>query len=197
VSIYNDNGPSLSTQFQPIGPRAFHAPVPKLPPQMYPLYPLARSNQTTPTKIPPPPSLPHRGIPQLSHQQMSEIATRLVEHITVPPILPKRNHPSIPHNPITGLVPLPTDRTIVKCAACPNDHAPGRCPLRDVPIQRCPACGYHHFNTKMTCPLLRDKESVDAMFERLKESTEDVEVIRAAKSFLVGVRARMVRKEKR
>lgn len=128
---------------------------------------------------------------------MNEIAARIVDHITGPSTPPKRNHPSIPHNPIIGEAPLPTDRKIVKCAACSNEHVPGRCPLRDVPIQKCPACGYHHFNTKRTCPLLQDKESVDAMYERLKESTEDMELIRAARSYLIGVRASMVQKEKK
>jgi len=39
------------------------------------------------------------------------------------------------------------------------------------------------------CPLLQKPEYVEMMYQRLKESTEDKDVLNAAKSYIRGVKA--------
>jgi hypothetical protein len=43
-----------------------------------------------------------------------------------------------------------------------------------------------------SCPLLRDAHYVDLIYKRLKESTEDKAIIRAARTYIAGVRSDFV-----
>ena len=106
-------------------------------------------------------------------------------------------HP-IPPNPIQIMIgPPPSDAQPVQCKLCSKLHSPGKCSLRNVEVERCPACGYHHFHLQRACPLLQDEEYVEAMYRRLNESTEDRQVVKAAKSYLTGVRNDYAVRQKR
>jgi Chromatin remodeling factor Mit1 C-terminal Zn finger 2 len=96
----------------------------------------------------------------------------------------------IPPNPIQALIgPSPGYTHQVECNLCRKLHKPGECSLRKVEIEQCPACGYHHFHVRRICPLLQDADYVEAMYERLKESTEDPQMVKAAKQYLTGVKS--------
>jgi len=120
--------------------------------------------------------------------------SRLVSS-TPPPLQPtmaRHRSPSRSHTnrtPILGDVPVSSHGAAVKCRACYKVHIPGRCPLRDVDIQQCPACGYFHLHTSRACPLLQKPEYIEMIHQRLKESNEVREVVKAAKSYIIGVRA--------
>lgn len=95
----------------------------------------------------------------------------------------------IPPNPIRVSIGPSGYTNEVECRLCRKLHKPGECSLRQVEIEQCPACGYNHFHVRRTCPLLDDVDYIEAMYERLKESTEDQQVLDAAKRYLTGVRA--------
>ena len=123
----------------------------------------------------------------------SKVTPKKLSQNVDPPQLPvgrsKKPHPLIPSDPITGYVPTAPIQSIISCKLCSTTHEAGKCPLREIEVQKCPACGYNHFHQKRTCPLLQDLEYVETMYNRLKESTEDKEVVDAAKTFIRGVRA--------
>lgn len=75
------------------------------------------------------------------------------------------------------------------CVLCERIHTYGQCPLRNVKVDRCPGCGYHHFHSRRLCPLLQSLETVEEVRNRLRDSTEDRAIVRAASNYLSGVRA--------
>ena len=103
----------------------------------------------------------------------------------------------IPNRPIVAPTPYPSIEESVQCLVCFNDHAPGRCPLRIVKTESCPACGYHHLHSRKACPLLQDSGYIDAMYKRLNESTEDRQVVRAARAYLAGIKGNLSQQSKR
>jgi Chromatin remodeling factor Mit1 C-terminal Zn finger 2 len=104
--------------------------------------------------------------------------------------------PPQPSNPIRAKVPWPpADKSPINCVVCSSQHVPGKCPLREVQVENCPGCGYSHLHLNRTCPLLRDAKTVEAMYQRLKESTEDPEIIQAAKTYLIGVKGDFSRRQ--
>lgn len=113
---------------------------------------------------------------------------------------PETNHaqPSatIPPNPIKSTVPLPSSKDIIKCFLCSNKHRPGLCPLRNVPVQRCPACGYCHIHAGRVCPIFQNVKAIDAIQRRLNESPESIAVVTAAKVYVRGVRGNLVKRTK-
>jgi Chromatin remodeling factor Mit1 C-terminal Zn finger 2 len=92
---------------------------------------------------------------------------------------------------------IPTGIRPRKCKLCTQSHVPGHCPLRTVPIQQCPACGFSHVATARTCPLLRDEHYLKEILKKLKRSTEDRDIIRAAKSYVRGVLKDLQRRERK
>lgn len=103
----------------------------------------------------------------------------------------------IPPNPIrTWIAPSSGDMHQVSCKLCQKLHKPGECSLRNVELEQCPACGYHHFHLRRTCPLLHDADDIEVMFQRLKESTEDPEVVKGALHYLRGVRANLAMRKR-
>jgi hypothetical protein len=100
-----------------------------------------------------------------------------------------RTYQLVSSDPIMGLVPLPPTKDTVNCKLCSNVHEAGKCPLREIELQQCPACGYVHIHQQRTCPMLQNLEYVEALYQRLKDSTEDKAVIKAAKVYLRGIRA--------
>jgi hypothetical protein len=141
--------------------------------------PATATSRNHPSRTPPKPPRPVSSVPPSQHTSQPHSKPR-----------PSSSSGSLAHRtPITGDVPFPPSTDIVKCPACSKPHAPGRCPLRDVEIQQCPGCGHSHLHLNRTCPLLQKPEYVDMMHQRLKESTEDKDVLNAAKSYISGVKA--------
>jgi len=99
------------------------------------------------------------------------------------PLLP------IPRDPIKWDVSPALLAEEATCGLCGREHDLGECPLRDIDPERCPGCGYHHLHITRACPLLRNKDYVRMMKTRLKESTEDKALVRAASRYLGGVLA--------
>ena len=99
------------------------------------------------------------------------------------------SHLSTDRTPIRGEVHFPPRTDLVICLACSKEHTPGHCPLRNVKIQRCPGCGLAHLHLNRTCPLLQKPEYVEMIHKRLRESTEDTEILKTAKLYISGVRS--------
>jgi hypothetical protein len=95
----------------------------------------------------------------------------------------------LPPNPIRANVPVAPTTTEIDCQLCQKRHAPGGCPLREIPLQQCPGCGYSHLHAKRGCPLIQHEEYVELIRQRLKEATGDPATIRAAKTYYNGVGA--------
>lgn len=139
--------------------------------------PATATSHNHPSRTPPKP--PPRPVSSTIPAQQPTIAR------SQPP--PSRS--STHGTPILGDVPAPPGEEVVKCPACSDLHLPGRCPLRDIEVQQCPGCGSAHLHLSRTCPLLQKPEYIELIYERLKESTEDRDILKAAKTYISGVRA--------
>ena len=139
------------------------------------------------------------SVPMLVHKpgESRDMGTRVPNTQFTGEIVRQPEHlnlvPPVPNNPIKEVVPRTYSRN---CLACTKDHTPGHCPLRKAKLEQCPSCGYYHLHSRRGCPLLQDPRYVEAMYKRLNESTEDKEVVRAAKAYLAGVRADLTKREK-
>jgi Chromatin remodeling factor Mit1 C-terminal Zn finger 2 len=145
--------------------------------------------------------------PPLQHPQPTHTPPPHLDAVT-PPILPasQRRPPSppkpptekpripVPHNPIEAETPRPCSHSYpVFCSLCrQKTHPSGQCPLRNEVLEPCPGCGFYHLHMHRSCPLLRDAHYVELIHKRLKESTEDPAIKRAAKSYMAGVRSDFV-----
>ncbi|KAJ5567572.1 Zinc finger PHD-type [Penicillium sp. DV-2018c] len=70
------------------------------------------------------------------------------------------------------------------CVACQNRHMPGNCPLRHAGVEYCGLCGLAHFGYRRVCPHLQSPLQISRMLEALDKSTEDPELVKAAKKYL-------------
>lgn len=152
---------------------------------------------------PPPAPLPlveqRPPIPPHSSQHKPSTPPKL--RLPPAPPKPKPSKPArtkqVPHNPIEAQVPRPVTHTNpLKCTLCGSTHIRGLCPLRDVSLDQCPACGFHHLHLNRTCPVLQELSYVEILHQRLNESTEDRNVVKAAKAYISGVRTDLALREK-
>lgn len=74
----------------------------------------------------------------------------------------------------------------IKCKACTKCHPPGRCKLKQMGVEFCPMCGTAHFGKGPACPHLQDEENINAMLKALKDSKEDPQMVRDARTYLQG-----------
>jgi hypothetical protein len=140
---------------------------------------------------------PSRRLPwSPDSRTMHAIASQIVQQ-AIPTPQPAIVNRAIPNRPIMGQTPWHTIDESMQCFVCLKDHAPGRCPLRDTKTETCPACGYHHLHSRKACPLLQDPGYIDAMYRRLNESTEDMQVVRAARLYLAGIKGNLSQQNRR
>ena len=118
-----------------------------------------------------------------SSDQSQETSTPQAWKPTKLPQLP------IPEDPIKWDCIPPSGMEEGFCVLCERIHIYGQCPLRNVKVDRCPGCGYHHFHMQRLCPLLQSLETVEEIRKRLRESTEDRAIVRAASRYISSVRA--------
>jgi len=184
---------------QPAPGSLFNRPPNPDPFQLFP--PLPRSNANLPPKLSP---LVHQKRPITPTTANPKLAPDKPKSHPIPrdisqqrPPIPQRPKPpklvrphEVPYNPIEAEIPSPpTHQYPMSCSLCKTKHPGGQCRLRDEVIQSCPACGYYHLHLQRTCPLLQDLGYVEAMYKRLKESTEDRNTVKAAKLYIQSVQA--------
>jgi len=112
-----------------------------------------------------------------------------------PRVIPASTPREKPYEPIYADLPSADGKTV--CIACGTVHPGGRCPLRFGTLSECPGCTYVHFHGIRTCPLFREKEYLDLLLNRLKESTEDKALIESARAYVRGIRADYARHRKK
>lgn len=159
--------------------------------------------QYPPLQGPPPTQTPA----QLGNQPTPPPSRQAV----IPPSLPasQRRPPSppkpptkkprtpVPHNPIEAETPhFSSLSPQVPCSLCRQNHTGGKCPLRNEALQQCPGCGFYHLHMHRSCPLLQDLHYVELMHKRLSESTEDIEIVQAARKYITGVKGDLHRRVK-
>ena len=134
---------------------------------------------------------PSRRLPwSPDSRTMHAIASQIVQQ-AIPKPQPAIVNRAIHNRPIMGPTPWHTIEESVQCFVCLKDHFPGRCPLRIAKTEICPACGYHHLHSRKACPLFQDPGYIDVMYSRLNQSTEHREVVRAAKTYLAGIKGNL------
>jgi hypothetical protein len=74
-----------------------------------------------------------------------------------------------------------------RCIACNQYHLLGRCHLKQAGIEHCPLCGLAHFGGRRACSHFHSETQVRRMLAALRQSTEDPEVVSAAKKYVKGV----------
>jgi hypothetical protein len=193
-----DLGKTHANQYQHHTPRAAHnlpfanaysSPDRPLAYSAVPNPPITGIQSTAISSHHPSHRLPWSPDPRTNVLQITQPAARKPQQAIV--------NRATPDRPIMGLTPWHTIEEIVQCFVCLMDHVPGRCPLRTSTTETCPACGYHHLHSRKACPLLQDPEYIDTMYRRLNESTEDRQVVRAAKTYLAGIRGNLSQQNRR
>lgn len=74
-----------------------------------------------------------------------------------------------------------------RCIACNQYHLLGRCRLKQAGLEHCPLCGLAHFGGRRSCSHFHSETQVRRMMVTLRQSTEDRELVSAAKKYLNGV----------
>ena len=112
-----------------------------------------------------------------------------------PQLIPASTLAEKPYERIYVDLPSPDEKSV--CIACGTNHLRGRCPLRFGTLMECPGCRYVHFHGIRTCPLFREKEYLDLLLNRLKESTEHKPLVESARAYVRGIRGNYARNQKK
>lgn len=135
-----------------------------------------------------------QGVDELEESDFAEDADAVQDTADIQETLPPQRLKTAPFQRVQSPPPQPTfgldgtsDLLPPWCIACNQHHFLGLCRLKQAGLEHCPLCGLAHFGGRRACSHFHSETQVRRMLEALRQSTEDRQLVSAAKKYLRGV----------
>jgi hypothetical protein len=135
-----------------------------------------------------------QGVDELEESDFAEDADAVQDTADIQETLPPQRLKTAPFQRVQSPPPQPTfgldgtsDLLPPQCTACNQHHFLGLCRLKQAGLEHCPLCGLAHFGGRRACSHFHSETQVRRMLEALRQSTEDRQLVSAAKKYLRGV----------